>query len=331
MGRNCSVKDIARLAGVSSATVSRVLNHAGGYSAETAKKVRRIAESEGYFPSDEKTVRPSEKQLVGILLPDISNEYFAGIALELQNNLGQYGYLTVICNVSETEDLAQEYVDELLRQKVSALVFVCGYGWDLSEMDIPVVYIDRHPVQEKNDIPVIESDNVRGGYAAARELIRCGCKNIVFLTDSLQTSTKRARHKGYIRALHQAGLAAREDLVICVGRQAEVTVKSRIHALLEADPRIDGILCTTDRLAVGAILGVRESGKRIPEDICVTGFDDSPIAAIYQPGITSVRQDGAAMAQKASELLRNMLEGGQNTKNRYIVPVSLSVRESTGR
>ena len=202
MAKKASVAQIASQAGVSAATVSRVLNSMGGYSEETARKVRMAARNIGYGqpPSAGHTGSP----LIGILVPDISNAYFAGIALALQEDFREHGFLALICNVSQTEELAQAYVDELLRQSVQALVFVCGYGWDLEKLDIPMVYIDRHPVCEQSDIIVVESDNVRGGYLAARELLRSGCRRIAFLTDSLKTSTKRSRYKGYVRALHQA-------------------------------------------------------------------------------------------------------------------------------
>lgn len=329
MAKKPSVAQIASQAGVSAATVSRVLNSMGGYSEETARKVRMAARNIGYGqpPSAGHTDSP----LIGILVPDISNAYFAGIALALQEDFREHGFLALICNVSQTEELAQAYVDELLRQSVQALVFVCGYGWDLEKLDIPMVYIDRHPVCEQSDIIVVESDNVRGGYLAARELLRSGCRRIAFLTDSLKTSTKRSRYKGYVRALHQAGLEASDSLVISVGHQEEQQVRERIRQVLAQDPLIDGILCATDRLAIGAILGAQDCGRRIPEDLCVTGFDDGRIASVFRPGITSVRQDGIAMAKKASSILFTLLEGGQLDKRRYIIPVSLSVRESTCR
>lgn len=330
MAKKHSVAQIAARAGVSPATVSRVMNRMGGYSRQTAQKVLRAAEEMGY-PEASPSPQPPVNPMVGVLVPDISNEYFSGIALALQENLRAHGFLTMICNVSQTEELAQTYVDALLRQHVSALVFVCGYGWDLGEVEVPVVYIDRHPVQPQSNVVVVESDNVRGGYLAARELLRCGCQRIVFLTDALVTSTKRSRFKGFSRAMHQAGLPVPESRIISVGHQNEQQVCAHITRLLREEPAIDGILCATDRLAVGAILGAREAGKRIPEDICITGFDDGPIASVFRPGITSVRQDGNAMARKASDILITLLNGGEPEKTRYIVPICLSVRESTGR
>lgn len=329
MAKKPSVAQIAGQAGVSAATVSRVLNSMGGYSEETARRVRMAARRLGQERQNvpDRTGRP----LIGVLVPDISNAYFAEIALALQEDFREHGFLTLICNVSQTEEMAQAYIDELLRQSVQALVFVCGYGWDLEKPDIPVVYIDRHPVCEQSDISVVESDNVRGGYLAARELLRSGCRRIAFLTDSLKTSTKRSRYKGYTRALHQAGLDAAEPLVISVGHQEEQQVRQRVRQVLTDDPLIDGILCTTDRLAIGAILGAQDCGRNIPEDLCITGFDDGRIASLFRPGITSVRQDGIAMAKKASSILFTLLEGGQPDKRRYIIPVSLSVRESTCR
>ena len=288
MAKKPSVAQIASQAGVSAATVSRVLNSMGGYSEETARKVRMAARNIGYGqpPSAGHTGSP----LIGILVPDISNAYFAGIALALQEDFREHGFLALICNVSQTEELAQAYVDELLRQSVQALVFVCGYGWDLEKLDIPMVYIDRHPVCEQSDIIVVESDNVRGGY-----------------------------------------LEASDSLVISVGHQEEQQVRERIRQVLAQDPLIDGILCATDRLAIGAILGAQDCGRRIPEDLCVTGFDDGRIASVFRPGITSVRQDGKTKKKKASSILFTLLEGGQLDKRRYIIPVSLSVRESTCR
>jgi len=331
MAKTSSMKDIAALAGVSVATVSRVMNYAGGYSANTAKKVRKIAEEEGYYTGKARPAYSAERSMVGVLVPDLSNEYFANIALELQKKLREQEFLTMICNVGESEEDARAYLDELLRQQVSALIFVCGYGWDIPELEIPVIYIDRHPMHDKQDIVIIESDNVRGGYMAAKELIRCGCKRIAFLTDSILTSTKKSRHKGYVRALQQAKMPVRDELLIVVGHQSEELVTARIRKILEEDPSIDGILCTTDRLAVGAILGSMEAGRKIPDDICITGFDDGRIASVFHPGITSVKQDGAVMAQKACEILFTMLEGGLVEKKRYIIPIYLSVRETTAR
>lgn len=272
MAKKPSVAQIASQAGVSAATVSRVLNSMGGYSEETARKVRMAARNIGYGqpPSAGHTDSP----LIGILVPDISNAYFAGIALALQEDFREHGFLALICNVSQTEELAQAYVDELLRQSVQALVFVCGYGWDLEKLDIPMVYIDRHPVCEQSDIIVVESDNVRGRLSG-----RTGTAPQRLPPDRLSHRLPENQHQALplqrlCPCTASGGLEASDSLVISVGHQEEQQVRERIRQVLAQDPLIDGILCATDRLAIGAILGAQDCGRRIPEDLCVTGFDD---------------------------------------------------------
>lgn len=327
--KNYSMKKVAQLAGVSVATVSRILNHRGGYSEETRDLVINVARHLGYLPEPARWLPEEKRPVIGILVPDITNEYFANIVLELQNSLFVQGFLVTVCNVNESEELTRQYVAALLAQEISALVFVCGLGSDISVPDVPVLYIDRHPHSRGQDVIIIESDNNNGGYQATRELIRCQCKNIAFLTDSLDMSSKQSRYQGYLRALQKADLPAEPSLFICAGKSEIEAGKQAIMDFLAAEPELDGIMCTTDHLAAGAILGLKEFGIRVPEDVKVTGYDDLSIAEFFYPSITSIRQDTKRMAQKATELLMELLKERPVEKRQVIIPISLSCRNST--
>lgn len=331
MGRRYSMQEVAKAAGVSIATVSRVLNRSGSYSEETEAAVIEAARELGYLGDEERRPQIEKRPVIGILVPDITNEYFAEIILELQRSLFENGFLVMVCNVDESKALAHQYIDALISQGVSALVVICGYRWEIDLTEIPVIFIDRSPDAKGQEAVVIESDNFRGGYLAARELVLGGCKKIAFLTDSLEMSSKRARYKGYCRALERAGIVPDPVLITEVGQKDTVEVKKIIKKRFEDGWDVDGIMCTIDGLAVGAVQGIQAFGRRVPEDVKVTGFDDVSITQMMEPGITTIHQNGELMAQKATEFLMELLQGREIEKKHYIVPVTISCRKSTQR
>lgn len=341
--KKCTINDVAKKAGVSIATVSRVLNKNGGYSDELARLVEESARELGYRRgSSEKKQVPNRIQretqkLIGILVPDITNSYFSGIVLELQKCLWTHGYAAVIYNVNESEEMAGHYMDILLEQPIQGMIYICGYETNIvyesleDRAKLPVVYIDRHPVGKNQEAVVVKSDNFKGGYLAAKELLENGCRRPGFLTDSLGMSSKKSRFNGYMRALERAGIAAEEDWILEVGQKGLHEIEEAICRKISAGWNVDGIMCTTDKLAVGAILGVQKAGKKVPGDVKVTGFDDTDIAETFRPGITTIHQNGELMAQKAVDFLMKLIDGGEVEKKHYIVPVTVSCRESTGK
>lgn len=177
MEKGKSIKDIARLAGVSTATVSRVINQNGRFSKETEARVRRIIRENEYVPNmSAKGLRTSRTYVVGIIVPDITNPHFSSLVLKLEINLFQRGYSCLICNTNESEKLERKHIQSLSAQNVSAIVLISGTR-NYSELDtLPVIYVDRPSRSQKSSGVIIESDNEQGGYLATKEL-----KDVYFL------------------------------------------------------------------------------------------------------------------------------------------------------
>lgn len=329
-----SIKEIARLAGVSTATVSRVINQNGRFSRETEERVRRIIRQQGYTPNmSAKGLRTSRTQVIGIIVPDITNPHFANLVLNLEMNLFQHGYSCLICNTNESEELEKKHIRSLTAQNVRGIVLISGIRNYIELSGTPVVYLDRpsHSRKERTEGVMIESDNEMGGYLATHELIGAGCRRIAILKCLKNDDNQQARYKGFQRALAEAGLP--EDTALCVDTAAVSMEEARtaVERLLRGRARFDGIMSTTDTMAVGAVIGLRESGLEVPGDVLVTGFDDCQLAAACGPGLTSVHQDVPGMSRLAADLLLQMMEGRRPEKTHYRLPVRLTVRRSTRR
>ena len=188
-----SVKDIADMAGVSVATVSRVINQNGRFSKETEDRVNEVIRKTNYQPNQlARGLRTNRAKTIGVLVPDITNEFFARIILEIQNRFFAEDYITLIFNTNEDEKVEQRQLNAFQSQLVSGLVYVSGNTNNKLTIDVPIVYIDRKPAFEKADnanYVLIESDNFQGGVLATEELINKGCKNIacVYFNEALST------------------------------------------------------------------------------------------------------------------------------------------------
>ena len=332
MKKKLSIKEIAEIAGVSVATISRVMNQNGGYSAETEQKVWEVVKAHDFVPNlMAKGLRTNKTPMVGIIIPDIVNEFYSKLVLQLQMILFEAGYLTTICNTNESSELEQQHVQALFAQNVSGLILISGssYNERAEYARVPTVYIDRRPQQWDKGIIYVESDNVQGGYEATKELLDCGCKRIAFMTDMLCESSKTYRYEGYCKALAEAEIPVDPSFVMRVEQVKIEAAKEVVTAALKRKMKFDGIMCTTDMLAIGSIIAIREAGLQIPRDIKITGFDDVSATTIMNPTVTTVHQHSNQMTEAVAEILIGLMEGEMIEKQRYCIPITLLKREST--
>lgn len=331
-GKKLSIKQIAELAGVSVATISRVMNQKGGYTTETEQKVLSVIKEHHYIPNlVAKGLRTNMTRIIGLIVPDIVNEFFAKMVLDIQMELFQYGYLTMVCNVNESDKLEHQLVKALVAQNISGLILISGRTRKMTVKNLPTIYIDRRPNEEEiqDNMVIIESDNVSGGYLATKELIDCKCKKIGFITDYIGESSKITRYEGYCKAIMEAKLSINPSLTLKV---ETVSVEDAFNVVIKGMDmglEVDGIVCSTDLLAIGAILALKSRGYRVPEDIKVTGFDDVSIASLFQPSITTIHQYSDKMAKLVSDLMVELIDGNVIEEKHRIVPVTLVKREST--
>ena len=330
MDRRLSINQIAELAGCSVATISRVINNRGGYSKETQEKVERLIQEYNYLPNANASgLRTKRSHSIGVMVPDITNEFFAKIIRELDLFFLKHNYVLLICDSNEDSRLENMHLDNLIKKNVDGIIYISGQDEikNMGHFTIPVVYVDRSP---ENAEVVIHSDNVQGGYLAAKELASKGCKRILFFGDLRYRSPVRRRREGYRKALEEAGLPYGGDLEICTYPDYESAKKKMAEVLREKGCYFDGVFTTNDMMALGTIHALEDNGYKVPDHVKVVGFDNISMSEFCNPPITTIAQDTKGLAVKSGEALMKMIQNkGRLKKKKLIIPVSLKDRKST--
>lgn len=327
--KKISIKEIAKLAGVSIATVSRVINDNGRFSEETRQKVLDIIKQSGYQTNIvAKSLRTNISQSIGVIVPDITNEFFSTIVLAIEEYCFLNGYTVFICNTNEDKVKEEKYIQNLVSKNVDGIIYISDYPIDVELGNIPIVCIDRSPTNKK-DLVSIQSDNYLGGFLAGEELAKAGCKNILVLKDYRNLSVVKNRILGFKDALSKYNIVCNSDLIINIAvnfREAEeVTLK-----LIDEKVLFDGIFTTSDTMALGALMGLRKRKLKVPQVVKLVGYDDISAVGYTLPSITSVRQDKEKLGRTAAEIILDMIVNKTVPKEKQnIIPVKLIKREST--
>ena len=328
--KRVSIIDVAKKAGVSIATVSRVINRNGGYSKETEERVRKTIEECGFTPNVNAIgLRTNRSNSIGVIVPDITNEFFARIIRELDASLLSRRYSLLVCNSNEDYMLENMHIKGLAEKYVDGIIYISGQN-EIKKMNeiknLPIVYIDRAP---KNAEVLILSDNETGGYLAGRELIQKGCRRILFLRDIRFASTVRSRKEGFVRALQEKGMAFNEELEMsCFPEYAEARVVME-RLLKEKGCFFDGIFATNDMMALACVNVLTENQIKVPGQVKVVGFDNISLTQFTSPQITTIAQDTKELALHAADTILKMREDEEIKEKKTIIPVRLVVRETT--
>ena len=323
MGKKLSMTDVAKLSGVSIATISRVINQSGGYSAKTEEKVRRIIKDTGFVANtNAKSLRTNLSQTVGVIVPDLTNDFFSRLVREIVNSFLKKNYSVFVCDTNEDEKKEDQLFKNFIARKVDGIIYISGHS-DVSNLEtrysIPVLYMDRSP---KNAANLVHSDNHQGGYLAGVRLLASGCRHPVMIRDSRLISTVDQRYYGFIKALSDAGLE--EDQPIFV--EAPVSYDGAYEAipeLLKRFPKVDGIFCSNDTMALGALHGLQDLGRSVPEEIQLIGFDGSTLTKYSRPRLTTIAQDYEQMGRAACRQMLDLISGDDDFLHTVVIPVNL--------
>ena len=334
MDEPMSIRKIAELAGVSVATVSRIINKKGRYSKETEKRVHEIMDEYGYVPNMlAKGLRTNRNMTIGIMLPDITGVYFGDVASAIQSCMFKHGYASIFCNTGRDKQMELECLRILQSQQVSGVVhFARRNHADTGFINLPTVYLDTDPEREPNREHVVNvtCDNVMGGYLGTKRMLDAGCRRVaILITPTNYTHLKRL--EGYRNALREAGISPEKyELLYPVERMSIRNAREVIRENWPKD-KPDGIMCLNDAFGIGALKGVLELGLRVPEDVKIVGYDASDTLAAANPAITTIIQPQERVGETiANELLR-MMEFGEpedGAERSIILPVSLLDRDS---
>ncbi|EAD7093080.1 LacI family transcriptional regulator [Listeria monocytogenes] len=332
--KKTSIKDIAKLSGVSVATVSRVINDNGRFSEETREKVLAVIKETNYQMNfSAKSLRMNKSFSVGILVPDISNYFFSSVVQQIEAILFDQGYSTIICNTGRNLDKEMAYLNMLESKMVDGLIVISGadefgFKYTNAENGIPYVCIDRQP-KDKKDTIFISSNHYQGAFEATEALIHAGVKSPVIFMHSRQSSSAKERLKGFQDALKKNNIRYDPDV-------SKFTVDLQIHdyqksiiTFVNEVTTMDGIFAINDNIALELLNLLPTIGKKIPNDIKVIGFDDSPQCNYTVPKLSSVKQNIPKIAQITVDNLITIIKNPKQKKRiTEIVPVELSLKDS---
>jgi LacI family transcriptional regulator len=331
--KKITLEEIAQMAGVSIATVSRVINQNGRFSKETEKRVKDIIEEYNYRPNQmARGLRKNRGKVVGIIVPDVTNEFFARMALEMQVRLLREDYMAIICNTNESASIEKAHLSMLKSLLVSGLIYITHESIDVNHtLIVPTIYIDRQPSPntDENEHVFIESENYQGGYLATKHLIEKGCRKIGIICLEGKISSHDNRFEGYLGALKDAGLPIDKDLFFFTKAVTYEDGSLAIDNLLDKNQDLDGVFCTADILALGALQFFLRNDINAPEQIKVVGFDDISSCTRSIPPLTTIHQSVELIAELAVQNLMSMIGGNAIEKPYIKLPINLITRGST--
>jgi LacI family transcriptional regulator len=310
--KSVSMKMISELSGVSIATVSRVINNNGRFSAVTRDKVLALVKKYNYSPNIvAQGLRKNRIRNVGVIVPNITNEFFAKLALHIQKALFKANYSTLIYNTDENAVLEEKYLQALSAQSVSGIIFIAGSARENLKLApaIPIIFLDRKPcIAGKHNYVRIETNHFKGGYIAGQCLINDGCKNLSIVMEKRSIHSQIDRFAGFKKALHEAGLEIEKEAIIKVEKANYDCAYQAVKKSLEAGFSYSGYFCTTDWLAIGAMAALLDKKVRIPQQAKIVGFDDISISEYSKIPLTTIRQNIKEMADLAAEIMIKMLD-----------------------
>lgn len=330
--RKANITDVAREAGVSISTVSRVLNNSDyPIKPETRRKVLEAAAELRFRPNDlARGLLLRKSRTVGLIVPDISNPYYPELSLGVEATASERGYSVIFCNTSRKAEKLEQYVDVLLQKRVDGIVLVGG-GTDfapisqaLLDFDVDVTVIGRHNLP----FPSVQIDNVGAAQEAASHLAELGHRRIAFLSGPLKLTSVQDRLSGYRLALEEQGLD-RDDRLVCEGDFQPESGYSAALSLLQGEPRPTAIFAANDRMAIGVIAAATDLGLEVPDDLSVVGFDDITMASYTRPSLTTVAIPGYQMGASAMRLMLRLFAEEECPQVTW-VPTKLVVRDSSG-
>lgn len=322
-----TLKDVAKLAGVTVTTVSRVLNNRGYISTETRRKVMDAMSQLDYQPNElARSLIFQRTFIIGILVPSVAHPFFGMLVDALERAATGKGYKIMLCNSRHEADKELSYIEMLKRNKVDGII-MASRTLEIRpylNLKLPLLTFDRF---FSSDIPLLTSDSRSGGEIAARHLIEKGCRHLVYIGGSKNQQLSNLRGEGFAAVCAEAGIPY--DMVETEESSfLSMHYESQIEEILANHQPVDGIFASSDVIAAQTIAACRSHGCRIPEDIRIVGYDDVMLAQLIHPMLTTIRQPVEAMASQMIDLLDQMING-HAVPEKTVLPVELVVRQST--
>jgi LacI family transcriptional regulator len=331
--RPTRLKDVAERAGVSTATVSRVLNGLGPTSEAVRTRVLQAAKELDYHPNWlARSLRARRTNTIGVVLPDIGNLFFSSLVKGVEQQASSHAWNVILCNTDEDPTKEEALVGTLVERKIDGLLLCPAAGPHAYlarhlERRLPVVAVNRR-IPELS-LPAVTNDNLQAAYEATRHLLTRGVRRLALIPGLPHLSTTEDRLAGCHRAAAEFGLATADLVVRPADGKMDEGYKAALECL-EAHPRPQAIFAFNGPMTEAALMAIRARGLRCPEDVALIGFDDFRSAAALSPPLTMVEQHPIEMGKAALEELAQIIETGHPIRSLTLIPTRLVVRGSCG-
>ena len=330
-----TIRQIAKLAGVSRSTVSRVLNEHPNVSPEAREQVLQVVAETGFRPDPiARSLSSRRADIIGLVIPLaiqslFEDPFFPRLMQGISQGCNSNDYTLTLFLFHSLEEETKLYARISRRQLLDGVIVTATRGEDplipqLLANQVPFVMHGRH---EDPRVSFVEVDNVTGAHMAVTHLVRLGRRRIALISGPSASLAAEDRTRGYLNALQERRIPADENL-IAHGDFTEASSFEAMQRLLSYEP--DAVFAASDSMALGAMRALRVAGKRVPEEVAVIGFDDMPQAATADPPLTTVRQSIQRAGVLAVEMLIDILKNGAEPPRRVILPTELVIRASCG-
>lgn len=327
-----TMKDVANLAKVSTATVSHVINNSRFVREDTKRRVTEAIVKLGYRPSAiARGLVTNSTYSIGIIISEQSNIFFGEIIQGIEKTIRSENYGLVVCSTSERLELEAHYFDLLLGQRVDGIIAaaISQYWGAISEAErryTPIVFVDRH--YEELEGCFVGCKNKEGAYEGVKHLIDNGHRKIGILSGFDRLSTMRERLNGYYQALKDAGIEVNPDWVI----PSQLSVnggRESIKKMFSKTNHPSAVFINNNLLSLGVLLEIKDMGIRCPDDLAIVGFDDHPWADVSDPPLTVVKQPAERIGEAAASMLLSQIQGDPIEKSQILLDCELIVRKSS--
>jgi DNA-binding LacI/PurR family transcriptional regulator len=319
-----TIRDVAKKANVSVSTVSRVINQKGYVHEDTKVIVEKTIKELGFIPNQlARSLTSRSSKIIGVIVPHIGPSFYGELLEGIESQASAYGYKIMFCNTQDDPDRELEYLKFFEQYNIEGLIIAANFSNKdkLAELKIPVVTVD-HILDE--NIPSITSDNVKGGQLAARKLIDTGAKNILVFRGPSFLLTTMERTIGFLNELKPTKIYA--DIFDFDLVSPDIKL---IEEILKSNPQVDGIFTFSDTLAIATLNILQKLGKKVPDDVSLVGYDDTPYSKWITPSISTIHQSINFMGKQSFINLTRLIRGIELDSLHEIIDVRLIERAST--
>jgi len=328
-----NILDVAKRAGVSISTVSRVLNGKDHVNEDVIMRVRQAAQELQYQPSRAaRALRANQTTIIGLLITDIQNPFFTALVRGVEDVAQRNGYSLILCNSDEDPHKERQYIEVLCAERVAGAIITPTREQQRAlklfrEHNIPIVTVDRRVKDKETDAVLV--DNVRGAREATAHLLANGYRHIGIISGPITTTTGHERLEGYRQALHEAGIV-RNPALERIGSFKEESGQQLTYELLDTEQPLDALFTANNLMTLGALAALNERGKRVPEDIGVVGFDEMQWASLNAISLTTVAQPIYEIGSTAAlRLFQRLQNPTAFTRQEIVLAPTLRVRDSS--